>query len=450
MILLPLTGRTTSLNRSSNRCKPKLTAVVVLLLATTSCGGPDTAVPMDRPAPEKPSAAYVAARDEALDLGRQGRFREATIRIGDALAEAPDLREPYAVASGLYQEGLNDPGAIDFFGFMTHTMPDRPWPWFFTGLHQARLGLWSDAAASFREAAALLPDHAEVHFYLGRALEEAGEPAAALAAMKRARELDPAGSAIAASLTRLLALDGKLVEAEKVYQETRLAGGISADLLYALAVLRRGQSRLDEAEIALRDAIRMKPDHLKSHLELVDLLERSGRTEESRKQKIIAGRLEDYVQARRLWMKEALAGTDMLPCLAVAELELTEGNVEPAMIWFSRAELIGGVTDRLLAGKAETLFARGEIEAGDRALSGVRRPADPRVALARAVRFLSTDDATMARVQLDKAVQGGPQEREFLRRASDLYEAAGFHTRSLALLERAAQAEPAYPTESRQ
>ena len=61
--------------------------------------------------------------------------------------------------------------------------------------------------------------------------------------------------------------------------------------------------------------------------------------------------------------------------------------------FINRAERLGGTTDRLLAGRAEALFVLNEIEAGDSALAGVRRISDARVALARAVRFLSTDDA---------------------------------------------------------
>ncbi len=225
-----------------------------------------------------------------------------------------------------------------------------------------------------------------------------------------------------------------------------MEGATSPDLFHALGMLRSGQGRLDETETALRDAILMKPDHLNAHLDLARLLKRSGRTEEARDQAIIAGRLEDYERGKRFWTVDALAGTDPLACLAVAELELTEGKVEPAMVWFARAERLGGETDRLLAGRAEAEFARGEIEAGDEALSRVLRISDSRVALARAVRFLSKDDASMALVQLDKAVKDGPEEREFLRRASDLYQAAGFHTRSIALLKRAAEADRIYPT----
>ena len=144
----------------------------------------------------------------------------------------------------------------------------------------------------------------------------------------------------------------------------------------------------------------------------------------------------------------ALEDSDSKACLALAELELTEGNVEQAMIWFDRAERLGGTTDRLRAGRAEALFVLDEIDAGDRELAGVRQISDARVALARAVRFLSTEDAGMAQIQLDKAVKSGPEEREFLRRASDLYETTGLHARSIALLERAAEANRSYTAEN--
>ena len=196
----------------------------------------------------------------------------------------------------------------------------------------------------------------------------------------------------------------------------------------------------------LPDGNRMKPDHLKSHQELVLLLERSGRTEEAERHRHTAGRLADYETGHRDWAVKALESDDPAAYLALAELELTEGKVERAMTWFDRAERAGGLSDRLVAGRAEALFVLDEIEAGDQALGRVSQLSDARVALARAVRFLSTDDAGMARVQLDKAVKSGPEEREFLRRASDLYEATGFHTRSLALLERAAKAERSYST----
>ena len=425
-----------------------LAIIAALVLASISCSGqaPGSSTVMD--APEKPSEAYFASRDEAIALGRQGRFLDAIVQVRDALAEAPHLREPYALASSFFQEGLNDPGAIEFFDYMTGTMPARPWPWFYRGFHQARLGNWKTAAVSFGQAAAILPGEAEIRFYLGRAHEEAGEPAAALANYRTARELDPAGTAIAAGLARLLAYHGELGAAEKLYESARMEGTATPDLLHALGMLRTGQSRLDEAEIAFRHAIRLKPDHLGSHQELVKLLERSGRTEEAEREKLTAGRLEDYVTGHRSWVLPALKDSDAIACLALAELEMTEGNVERSMIWFDRAERRGGTTDRLLAGRAEALFVLDEIEAGDRVLANVRRISDGRVALARAVRFLSADDADMARIQLDKALANGPVEREFLRRAGDLYEATGFHARSVAVLERAAEAARSYRTGS--
>jgi len=421
-----------------------LAVAAALLLATTSCSDPAPA-PTGEPATQPPpSEAYRTARDAAIGLGQQGRFLDAIGKVRDALVEAPQLREPYALASGFYQEGLNDPGAIEFFDYMTGTMPERPWPWFYRGFHQARLGRWGEAAGSFEQSATVLPGEAELLFYLGRAHEEAGDPVAALASLRGARKLDPAGGAIAAALTRLLAFHGDLDGAEKVYEAARMEQATSPDLLHALGMLRTAQSRSDEAERAFLDAIRMKPDHLGSHQEMVRLLNRSGRTEEAAIQKMTASRLKDYETGRRSWVVAALESNDAMACLGLAELELTEGNVQRAMIWFDRAERLGGATDRLLAGRAEALFVLDEIEAGDQVLAKVRHLSDARVALARAVRFLSTEDAGMARVQLDKAVKNGPEEREFLRRASDLYEATGFHARSVALLQQATATERSY------
>ena len=436
------------MTRATNLSQAGLAIIAAILLASISCSGPDPAPPAADDSRNQPSEAYIASRDASIALGRSGRFLDAIVQVRDALAEAPDLREPYALASGFYQEGLNDPGAIEFFDFMTGTMPEKPWPWFYRGFHQARLGRWTKATESFRQAAAILPGDAEILYYLGRAHEEAGDRTAALSQLKRARELDPAGGAIAAALTRLLAFHGELGDAEKVYEDTLMEGNSSPDLLHALGMIRTGQSRLDEAEIAFRNAIRLKPDHLNAHQALERLLERSGRTEEAERQSITTARLEDYEIGHRAWVVAALEDSDSKACLALAELELTEGNVEQAMIWFDRAERLGGTTDRLRAGRAEALYVLDEIDAGDRELAGVRQISDARVALARAVRFLSTEDAGMAQILLDKAVKSGPEEREFLRRASDLYETTGLHARSIALLERAAEANRNYTAEN--
>jgi|GEM_PF-2568966 len=416
-----------------------LPALIWAVLAAAGCSSGKEAPTSEDVAPTPPEA-YRVLKQEALALRNDGDLPGAIQKISRALALLPDEREPYRIASGFYMDMVNDEEAIRFFDITTRMTPSSSWPWYYRGFHQFRAGQWNDALDSFKEASSLDPGNAEFHFRQGLVLQAAGEFDPALAELRSAMDLDRSSAVIAARLIRLLRITGDLGGADQVLKEVLSRTSMTADLAFAMGQIRSSQNRLDEAERAYRDAIRLDPSHMEAHQNLARLLQAAGRTEEAKAEAAIAGRLRDFRDGIESWTAEAAGSRDPLPALSIAELYLTEGRIDQALTWFARAGRLGGPEDRIRAGRAEALFAKGDMDGGDRELADLRSTSGGRVALARAVRFLSAGDTAEAKKLLDKALQHGPGDREFLRRVSDLLAAGGEAERSAAVLDQAAKA----------
>lgn len=424
---------------------PSLTLLLLLcaFFATTGCSSGEEA-PTSEDVLPAPPREYRLLKGEAASLRNAGDLPGAIQKISRALALAPEEREPYQIASGLYLDMVNDADAIRFFNITTKMAPSSPWPWYYRGFHQFRARQWDDALASFREASLLDPQNAEFHFRQGLVLQAAGEPDPALVELNLAMDLDPASAVTAARLIRLLLSTGDIGGAEQVLKQVLSKTTMTADLAFAMGRIRGARNRMDEAILAYREAIRLDPAHLEAHRNLAELLATSGKAEEGAGEAAIADRLQDFRDGIESWTVRAAGSRDPRPALAIAELYLTEGRTDSALTWFGRARQLDGPDDRIRTGRAEALFSRGDLARGDQELANLQSPAGGRVALARTVRFLTTGDMKGAREQLDRAMKDGPGDREFLRRVGDLLAATGDVERSRTVLARAAKAPRVY------
>jgi tetratricopeptide (TPR) repeat protein len=115
-------------------------------------------------------------------------------------------------------------------------------------------------------------DRAEADFEKALALEET-EPKAARAAYEACLAADARHLEARLNLGRLLHLDGRLREAEKVYRAAQSAEPL---LSFNLAVLLEDLDRKSEAVLAYRHALALDPGFADAHFNLARLLERGG------------------------------------------------------------------------------------------------------------------------------------------------------------------------------
>lgn len=441
---------------TETRANGRSLAIALCLLALASavalsgCGGSDGEAEARDPYFEDP--AFRAGLEDSLALFRQGDLRGALKPAVAALLAAPQREEPYARISMLYDAMGADDEAAAFFGKTTERFPDSVPAHRYRGYHEFRLGNWANALAAYRRATELAPQDAEAHFRLGLVLQAQGDFDEAVVELRRAHDLAPTDPVTAARLARVLRITGDYDGAYVVVDEALQISPRSPDLLFASAQLDVRGGRPELAEKTLRRAIAEKPDHREAHEELAKLLQRAGREDEGRREAVVAERLDDYVAlGNRLRRAVAQEGGDPVLMLALAELELTERRVAEAERWLARAEERGAPAARVAIARAEAAFARGDVPAGHAALADLDAMrldgADAkRAELARAAGLVAEGRLDAARDQLAIALDGGPEEREWLRRAADLYAAAGDLDASDRVHERAARAEDVVAT----
>ena len=382
----------------------------------------------------------------SLRFYEEGDFQGALREAMNALVTSPGASEPYRLVSKIYTDIGRDQDGIEFFREATRQYPDQSHPWFYKGFHEFHRHLWKEALVSFEQAAALDPENPECHLRRGLILQYMGEFDRSLAELERAYALSPRSPIYAFRLVNGQRISGKYDDAERTLTEALAVMPDSADLHYALAQLRLRLMRDDDAETALERAITLDPTLAKAHKDLAGVLFRMGRKEEARRELAIAERLTDYSRRKSFLMERLGVNPDqaILPLL-LAELELTEGRFLQSLRWFTRAEVMRAPASRISAGRAEAYAGSGKTAAGEAELSKLSESGDGRVDLARAAIFLARGDVQEAAGLLDRALDRGPSERDFLRRTSDLYARSGRTNESLALLERA-ESVPRVPT----
>ena len=415
----------------------RATVMLLSILIAAGCGGTGEPSAIERVGRDSPR--YQSYWNEALALRQRGDAGGALSKAARALVAAPDAREPYELMSGIYMELGEDGDAVAFFEKAAVRFPDRPEPRLFQGFHEFRRGSWDSALQAYEAALALDPSDPEPHFRKGLILQAKGSFDLALDSLRHAHELEPDNATTAARLARLLRISGNYTEAMRTVDDALVASPDAADLHYAKGQLLLHQGNLEEAERSFRRALELNSRHREAHYDLGRLLRRTGRQTQGLWEEALARRLTQFVETREILSGQLrLRPSDPAPALALAELELTEDNYVEALGLFQRAEKNGAPPQRIAAGMAEALFGMGDLERGERAMQLLAGAADGRSELARATRLVALARPAQAVAFIARAVEVGPAEREFLRRAADLYAAAGRPAQARDLLERAA------------
>jgi tetratricopeptide (TPR) repeat protein len=375
---------------------------------------------------------------ESLERYRQGDFRGALDAASKALSASPGATETYRLVSKIFTDIGREQQGIDFFRKVAEKQSDRWQPFFFQGLHEYHLDMWQESLASFERATALDPDNAEAHARCGFLLEYMGMFDRAEVSYRKAWEIEPTEPRYASRHARSLRMAGDYAGAEEVIGAALRTTPGAAELHYAMGQLRLKEGRTAEAEEALRQAIALDPGHGAAHRDLAGLLARAGQESEARRLLAVADRIKESLREKGFLLgRLGLSPGDPLLPLLLGELELTAGDYRKALQWFSRVEALAGESDRLHADRAEALFGAGQIDAGRAELARVSDPEDGRVVLARAAEAAAAGDLSEAGRLVAIAVETGPVEKDFLRRASDLYSLAGKSDEAYDLLNRA-------------
>jgi len=409
----------------------------VLAAALAGCGG-DRAPGKGDPDSDAAREAHHGYLEQARELHASGDPAAAVRQAARALVALPAEPESYDLVSRLYIELGDDETAVGFFGLIARDHGELAEPWYYKGFHLFRLGRWEEALESFRAAEANAPEDPRNPFRQGLILQAMGDFEGALGKLRRAADLDPQDPVIAARLSRVLRVSGDYAEAERVVTAALAVSPDSADLQYALAQLRLREGRDVEAEAALRRAIALHPVRPDAHHDLARLLARTDRANEGRREQMRADRLRDYADVSGSMARAAMdRPQDSEPALALAELELAEGNAPAARRWWSRASRLDGATVRVTALEVEILVSEGDLRAAESAAGSLRGSSDPRARLSLAALDLAMGRTEDGVARLAEAVAAAPADRSFLRRAADLYERAGNRPASEGLLVRA-------------
>lgn len=421
--------------------------LLLALAACASCGGegaPRTGSDLTAPVaseglpPTPPSAASQEMLRTSVAHYQRGDFKGALDAASKALSASPGATEPYRLVSKIFTDIGRDKQGIDFFRGIARDQPDRWQPFFYQGVHEYHLDMWEESLVSFQRATSLDPGNAEAHARSGFLLEYMGDFDRAAVSFTKAWELEPAEARYASRHAKSLRMSGDYEGAEEVIGVALETTPDAAELHYAMGQLRLKQGREADAEDALRQAIALDAGHGAAHRDLAGLLARSGHEREARRHLAVADRIKESAREKGFLLgRLGLTPGDPLLPLLLGELELTEGHHRKALQWFARVEALAGPSDRIHAGRAEALFGAGQMDGGRSELARISNPEDGRALLARAAGAAAAGNPDEAAELAEAAVGTGLQEKDFLRRASDIYSLAGRTDAAYELLNRA-------------
>ena len=372
----------------------------------------------------------------AGQLLRQARFDEAFEAASAAVAITPDRVEPYEVLSNWYVQLERHDLAIETFERFS---ADSAHGLRFLARHQALSDDRQTALATLERCIEKDVRHPGCRFERALLRQMNGAFEGAVDDLRVAYEVD-SDPVTAVRLAEMLRVTGAYAEIVTVV-ETALEGAPdSTDLLLARARLQLRDRDDVAAEQTLRRTLELDPTSYAASRLLGGMLLRLGQELEGRYRLARADLYRDYHKTSRRLIQDIAANRDATAALMIAELDLTIGNYQGAQRWLEMARAEGAAAQRLAAAQAWTWFALGDMPKGDAALARAGGDDNGRANLARAARAVRSGNTELAVTWLQRAIVNGPNERNFLHRAADLYATMGDQDSAEALLIRAATA----------
>lgn len=391
--------------------------------------------PAPRPDPETVKRVQ-AELNVASRLLQQSKFDEALEAASVAIAMTPDRVEPYELLSNWYVQLERHDRAIEAFERLS---AESPHGLRFLARHQALSDDREAALATLERCVEMDARHPGCRVERAMLRQAKGAFKASIEDLRVAYEVD-SDPATAVRLAELLRITGAYAEIRPVLEAALEQAPDLADLVLALARLQLRDRDDAAAEQTLRRAVELDPTSPAALRLLGGLLLRVGQEAEAHYRLDQADLYRDYHMTSRTLIQDFGVSRNATAALMIAELELTIGNYQGAQRWLDTARAHGAPAQRLAAAQAWTWYALGDVAKGDTELARAGGEDDGRANLARAARAARTGNPEQAGTWLRRAIANGPNERNFLHRAADLYRSIGDADSAAALQLRAATA----------
>ncbi len=182
----------------------------------------------------------------------------------------------------LHQRGFlaslrgDDAAAVERYEQAAALSPTDPRPLISLSYHWSALGELDRAQTALAGAIERAANYADLHHQMGLVLRAQGRTEDALAAFRRALELNPAYLAARLDVASSLFDLGRWGEACEVYQHVLHGGLRSSDIYLRLGEAEENLEHQDEAETAYREALRLNPGEATAHYHLGRLYRDSG------------------------------------------------------------------------------------------------------------------------------------------------------------------------------
>lgn len=277
-------------------------------------------------------------------------------------------------------------------------------------------------------ALVIAPDNANVRYWYGRALLQAGRLPEAREQWERGMGLDAGHAGILEGLARISIQEGKPAQAYNLLRQMNMQGVSEPWLQRLLADLARGQGHWDQAAVHLREVIEREGPSEKDQLLLGELLILAGRPQEA------VAMLREAVAARPTGallggLGEALFTSDRMDSAAVVLQQAVDADPDQPRHRFNLANALELLQRHEEAGG----HFRGYLE---------DRPDDPVGRFHYAVHLINREQLQEARTELERAVQLDQQYVQARIVLAQLYQDLGRPEAALAEVDELVRLDP--------
>ena len=243
---------------------------------------PDALAEIDA-AIERHGATSKLVAERCILLARAGRTAEALDTVDAALDRDPDSARLHLTrAMLLFTSDRGEEGGRDVDRALALD-PDDPWPLRVRAEYRVAAGLLEPAREDALRYLERRPDDARMHFLLGLVYERSNDAPRAIAAYRRAAELDPNGFLARNNLAELLAREGDVKAGLRVAQEAYRIAADDPHVLDTLGNLYLLEGNSERAIYFLEDAHEAKPDWSETRIRLARAYEAAGRSDDARR-----------------------------------------------------------------------------------------------------------------------------------------------------------------------
>ena len=267
----------------------------------------------------------MATISEALAIGiqhhRAGRLQAAEQIYRQILQAQPNQADAWHLLGLIAQRVGKHAIAIEHIGHATRINPAIAAFQSNLGLSYQAIGNLDQAAACWRRALELKPDHVETHIALGNILKDQGKLDETVACYRRALLLRPDFAPAHYNLGNALKEQQKPDDAIACYRRALELKPDFAEAYVNLGNVLKDQGKPDEAVVCYRQALQLAPDSAEAHNNLGVALKDQGK-------------LQDAITCYRRALE--LSPNDAVACYNLGGALVAQGKLEEAITCYRR------------------------------------------------------------------------------------------------------------------